>query len=92
MLARAEQANISTNLNKAMESYSSGDVGEAKVLLNNQIATTTAANKDLKSSELDKIVGRLKRQLRASEQAAPSSPAGKALIKGGKFDAYNMAK
>ena len=92
VLARAEQANISTNLNKAMESYSSGDVGEAKVLLNNQIATTTAANKDLKSSELDKIVGRLKRQLRASEQAAPSSPAGKALIKGGKFDAYNMAK
>ena len=92
VLARVEQAKISTNLSKAMESYSSGDLAEAKTRLSNQIATTTAANKDLKSSELDKIVGRLKRQLRASEEAAPSSPAGRALIKGGKFDAYQMAK
>ena len=92
VLARVEQAKISTNLSKAMESYSTGNLAEAKTRLSNQIATTTAANKDLKSSELDKIVGQLKRQLRASEQAAPSSPAGRALIKGGKFDAYKMAK
>ncbi len=92
VLARAEQANISASLATAMESYASGDVEGAKAQLSDQIEASTTANIELKNSELDKIVGKLRRQLRTAKEAAPASAPGRALIKGGKFDAYNYAK
>ena len=92
VLARAEQANISASLSSAMESYATGDLGGARDQLNNQIQASVVANKELKSSELDRIVGKLRRQLRTAEEAEPASAPGRALIKGGKFDAYKYAK
>ncbi len=92
VLARAEQAKISANLTRAMESYASGDVAGASSSLRNQIAVTTEANEELRSATLDRILGKLKRQLKTAREAAPSSAEGRALTKGGKYEAYQMAK
>jgi Ca-activated chloride channel homolog len=91
VLARAEQVNVSKNLNEAMEAYGSGDVARSQALLQAQIRQTVRANAALKSKDLDEAVGLLRRRLGATS-AAPASAAGRTLIKEGKFEAYKLAK
>ena len=91
VLVKAEQVIISKNLNEAMTAYGTGDVSTAKAKLRSQISRVMRANADLKNPYLDRMVGKMKRKLRATE-AAPSSAKGRALIKGTKFDAYQMSK
>ena len=91
VLVKAEQVNISKNLNEAMTAYGTGNVSGAKATLRAQISRVMRANADLKDPYLHRMVGKMKRKLKATE-AAPSSARGRALIKGTKFDAYQMAK
>ena len=91
VMAKAEQVIISKNLKEAMKSYGSGDVSAAQVRLRRQISSTMRANADLKDPFLDRLVGKMKKQLEATE-AAPSSARGRSLVKGAKFDAYKLSK
>ena len=91
VLVKAEQVLISKNLNEAMTAYGTGNVSAAKATLNAQISRVMRANADLKDPYLHRMVGKMRRKLKATE-AAPSSARGRALIKGTKFDAYKMSK
>ncbi len=91
VLVKAEQVVVSKNLNKAMTAYGTGDVSSAKATLQAQISRVMRANADLKDPTLKRIVGKMRRRLKATE-AAPSSARGRSLIKGTKFDAYKMSK
>jgi Ca-activated chloride channel family protein len=91
VMARAEQVNASKNLNEAMEAYGRGDVVRSQALLQAQIRQTERLNATLKSKTLDDTVVRLRRRLSATS-AAPSSAAGRSLVKEGKYEAYQLAK
>jgi Ca-activated chloride channel homolog len=91
VLARAEQVLISKNLNQAMESYGKGDVAASQARLQAQINASEAANRNLNDKEVTRAIGGMKSRLRGTS-AAPSSSAGQALIKDGKYEAYKLAK
>jgi Ca-activated chloride channel family protein len=92
VLARAEQAQAAKNLGAAMEAYGRGDVARAQTILADQIRATEGANASLKNRDLDALVGKMRVRMRGAASAAPSSPAGRSLVKEGKFEAYQLAK
>jgi hypothetical protein len=92
VLARAEQAAAAKQLSEAMEAYSRGDVTRSQAVLQSQIAATARANRQLKNKDLDALVGTMRARLSGTAAAAPESAEGKALIKRGKFEAYQLAK
>lgn len=92
VLARAEQAQAAKNLNAAMEAYGRGDTAQAQTILADQIRATEGANARLKNRELDALVGKMRVRMKGTAAAAPSSPAGRSLVKEGKFEAYQLAK
>ena len=56
-----------------------------------QILRTRKVNQKLRNADLDKLVGTMDTQLEGTA-AAPSSSAGRALIKRSKYKAYKLAK
>ncbi len=92
VLARAEQAAAAKNLSEAMEAYGRGDVARSQAVLRAQIDATVRANKAIQSKDLETMVGTMKARLSGTATAAPSSEEGKALIKRGKYEAYQLSK
>ncbi len=88
VLAKAEEAKISRTLKVAMEKYAHGDVAAAQQDLRQQIDATRKANSQLKSFKLNDALQGLTGQLSETQAAEPSSPRGRALVKGGKYDGY----
>jgi Ca-activated chloride channel homolog len=91
VLARAEQAAAARQLGEAMDAYGRGEVTRSQALLRAQIDATAAANRRLKSRELDTLVGNMRARL-GGTAAPPRSEEGKVLIKRGKFEAYQLAR
>ena len=91
VLAKVEQVEAATTINAAMNAYARGDVDRSKALLKAQIMRTRTVNRKLKNAELDSLVGSMDDQLEGTG-SAPSSPAGRTLIKQSKFEAYKLAK
>lgn len=92
VLARAEQVKAAAAMNEAMKAYASGDVARSQALLRQQIRHIRTTNVDLKNKALDDLSSVMDRQLEGTANAAPSSSAGRALIKRSKYRAYKLAK
>jgi len=92
VLARAEQVKAAATMNEAMKAYANGDVARSQTILRQQIRHLRTTNADLKNKALDDLSGLMDRQLEGTANAAPSSSAGRALIKRSKYRAYKLAK
>jgi len=92
VLARAEQVQAAATMNQAMKAYADGDVAGSQRLLRRQIARTRSANALLKDKALDEVTRVLEGQVIGTTNAPPSSSAGRALIKSGKYRAYKLGK
>lgn len=91
VLAKVEQVEAASTINEAMKAYARGDVARSKSMLQAQITRTRTANRKLRNADLDKLVGTMDTQLEGTA-AAPSSTAGRTLIKRSKYKAYKLAK
>ncbi len=91
VLAKVEQVEAASTINEAMKAYARGDVARSKSMLRAQITRTKTANRKLRNADLDKLVGTMDTQLEGTA-AAPSSTAGRTLIKRSKYKAYKLAK
>ena len=78
-------------MNNAMKAYAAGDIAKSRALLRAQIRRTRTANRKLKKKALDSIASEMDQQL-AGTSAAPSSTAGRSLVKKSKYRAYKLAK
>ncbi|MCA9666495.1 MAG: VWA domain-containing protein [Myxococcales bacterium] len=90
VVGRAQEARVATRLETAMRSFAGGDVAAAQAVLKKTIRATSTLNARLRRPALRRVVRDLKAQLRASESAAPATPAGRALIKRNKAKAYDL--
>lgn len=91
VLAKAEQVQAAATMDEAMKAYARGDVTRSKALLRAQIAKTKDASVRLGNPALGNLAGEMDQQLEGTA-AAPSSTAGRSLVKQSKFRAYKLSK
>jgi hypothetical protein len=77
-------------MQEAMQAYGTGEVSRSRGLLQRQIDATAARNRRWHNARLNRLVGKMRRQLRRSRAAPqPASKPGRSLIKRGKYDAMD---
>ncbi len=91
VLARGQQVELAKTAQTALNDYRRGDVAAAQAQLRRQLSDAIHANKRLRSRRLRRTIRKMRRVLK-STAARPSSAAGRAAIKGGKAEAYELAK
>ena len=79
-------------MDEAMKAYARGDIGQSQALLRDQIHRTRAVNARLRHKALNEVLGVMDGQLQGTSAAAPTSSAGRALVKESKFKAYRLYK
>ncbi len=92
VLAKVEEVVVAKNMAKAMDAYQQGQVAESRRLLQAQIDSTSTANRSIRSKGLSNLIGKMKKRRSRAKRISPRSSAGRSLIKGGKYEAYKLAK
>ena len=90
--ATGQRAAVESRVVVELTADSRGEVSRSQAMLQAQIDATANANRKLQNKDLDALVGTMRARLSGTAAAAPSSAAGKSLIKRGKFEAYQLAK
>ena len=91
VVAKAEQVQAAQAMSSAMKAYAAGDVSRSRGLLRQQIKKARSANRKLKDATLSRVADEMEAQLQGTA-AAPSSSAGRSLVKRSKYRAYKLAK
>jgi Ca-activated chloride channel family protein len=91
VLAKAEQVQAAQAMHSAMKAYAAGDVDRSRALLRKQIRRARTVNRRLKNKALGNAADEMEQQLEGTA-AAPSSSAGRSLVKKGKYGAYKLFK
>lgn len=91
VLARGQQVELAKTAHTALNDYRKGNVAAAQAMLRSRLSGAMRANKRLRSRRLERTIRKMRRVL-DSTAARPASAAGRAAIKAGKAEAYQLAK